>query len=337
MDFNMKKVISVLLLVALTLCLTCCAGENSGAKSKVFPESVTFRETDALKGKKIGCSIVYKGDEWCSTVANALEMFAEHYGASLTCEDGDMNDETQTKQIENMIANGVDLILIDPVTADGCNEALMKAVEKKIPIILYDSTWVNSDQYAVTSVSWDQYQTGVVVGNYLLDYIRKKGGGKATIVELENAISTHCQDRFVGFHDTVDKATDVEIKVLGKYDTQGNREIAYNIISSIVEPYDFVLSDIDNGSNGAVAALQAAGNTKVKVLSMGGYGAEPFEAVHSDDVNYLAFLDVDAWQFAELVINSTIDFFEGKEQEKLINFQPTMVDHTNAEKYWIFD
>lgn len=334
----MKKIISVLLILALAFCMVSCSEGNSGSgKDAKIPESVTFRETEALKGKRIGCSIVNKGDEWCSTVSDALEKLAAHYGAILTCEDGDMNDETQTKQIENMIANGVDLILVDPVTADGCSEALMKAVEKKIPIIIYDGVWTGAEQYAETSVTWDQRQTGVVAGEYLLDYIRKNMGGKATIVELQTAISTHCLERFVGLHETIDKADDVEITILGRYDMQGNRETAYNIISSLVDPYDFVVSDIDNGSNGAVAALQAAGNTKVKVLSMGGYGTEPFEAVHANDVNYLAFLNVDAWKFSELVINSTIDFFEGKTLEKCINFQPVMVDHTNAEEYWIFD
>ncbi len=283
--FKMKKIIAVLLAFALLICLSACSDSGAGKNKKglTIPASVKYQDTDVLNGKKIGCTVVYKGDEWTSTLSNALEMFAAHYGATLTCEDGDLNDETQTKQIENMIANGVDLLLVDPTTADGCTEALMKAVEKKIPIIIFDSCWNGAEQYAVSSVSWDQYQTGVVVANYLIDYVRKNNGGKATVVELENAISTHCQDRFNGFHDTINKADDVEIKILNKYDAQGNREIAYNIISSIVDPYDFVVSDVDNGSNGAVAALQAAGNTKVKVLTMGGYGAEPFEAVHAGD------------------------------------------------------
>ncbi len=333
----MKKILSVLLLLAFTFGLAACTSGKTDQNRSVIPASVHFRETDALKGKKIGCTIVYKGDEWASTVSDAIETFAEHYGAVLTCEDGDLNDETQTKQIENMIANGVDLILADPVTADGCSEALMKAVEKNIPIIIFDSVWTGAEQYAVSSVSWDQYQTGVAIGNYLVDYARKNNGGKASVVELENMISTHCQDRFQGFHDAIEKADDIEIKVLNRYDSQGNRETSYNIISSIVEPYDFVVSDVDNGANGAVAALQAAGNTKVKVLSMGGYGFEPFEAMHADDVNYLAFLNVDAWGFAELVMDNVITFFEGKPLEKTVYYQPVVVDHSNEEQYWNFD
>lgn len=333
----MKKSISLLLALVLLLCMTACSGGNSKKDDPKIPDSIVFRDTDALQGKKIGCTIVYKGDEWTSTVSNALETFAKHYGAELTCEDGDTNDETQTKQIENMIANGVDLILADPVTADGCNEALMKAVEKKIPVIIFDGCWNNAKENAVTSVSWDQYQTGVEVGKYLIDYAHKNNIEKATVVELEMAISTHCQDRFKGFNDTIEKAEGVEFNVLNEYDAQGNRETAYNIVSSIVEPYDFIVSDIDNESNGAVAALQAAGNTRVKVLSMGGYGNEPFEAVHSNDTNYLAFLNVDAWQFAELVINSTISYFKGETLDETIYLQTVMVDNSNAEKYWIFD
>ena len=49
----------------------------------------------------------------------ALEALGAYYGADITVEDGDLNDETQVKQIENMIANNVDIMMIDPTTPDG--------------------------------------------------------------------------------------------------------------------------------------------------------------------------------------------------------------------------
>lgn len=300
-----------------------------------IPAAVQLRETDVLRGKKIGCSIVYKGDEWCATLAHALEALGEYYGATLAVEDGDLNAETVTKQIENMTAAKCDMIMVDPFPDDN-TVALMQAIDAGIPVIVYDGYW-NEAQNAVTSVSWDQYDTGVITANYFLNYCKAQGLTDVRVVELTNAVSVHCQDRFRGLHDTIDAQSDIHVEFLNKYDSQGNRETAYNAISAIVEPYDFIISDVDNGAQGAVAALQAVGNTDIKVLSMGAYGAEPFGKLHDNDPNYLACLNVDAWVLAQFVIGGAIDYFEGGEIEPLTNIDLFMVDSSNVEDFWSFD
>jgi ABC-type sugar transport system substrate-binding protein len=227
----------------------------------------------------------------------ALEALGTYYNADIACEDGDLNDETQTKQVENMIANNVDIMMIDPITPDGSTEALNKAVAANIPIVIYDGYWTEGARKAVTTVTWDQKSTGTLIGQYFVEYVKAHNDGKARVIELTNAVSTHCQERFVGLHEVIDAANadGCEIEILNKYDSQGNREIAYNAIAAVVEPYDYIISDVDNGAQGAVAALQAAGNTDVKVFSMGAYGEEPFSMLHDQDVNYAACLNVDAW------------------------------------------
>jgi ABC-type sugar transport system substrate-binding protein len=304
-----------------------------------IPATIELIDSDALQGKKIGCTIVYKGDEWCYQLSVALETLGKYYGADITVEDGDANDETQVKQIENMIANQVDMILVDPLTPEGSHEALMKAVEAGIPIINYDSYWAAAEEHAVTCISWDQVETGRIVGEYFVNYVKENNDGKATVVEVANMLSTHCQDRWVGLHEVFDEANanGCEIKVLGtQYDSQGNRELAYNAISAIAEPYDYIISDVDNGAMGAVAALQATGNTDVKVLSMGAYGEEPFGMLHDGDPNYLACLNVDAWVLGDTVIKSAIAYFEGEEVPNRMNIDLYMVDASNVEDFWTF-
>ena len=334
----MKKLIALLLALVMVLGLVACGAKKVEGEGDAtgIPAAVTLRETDALKGKKVGCSIVYKGDEWCAALADALEKLGAYYGAELVCEDGDLNDETQTKQVENMIANKVDIILCDPTTPDGVGIALNKAVDAGIPIIIYDGYWNEGEQKAVTTVTWDQKATGTLVGEYFVEYIKANNDGKATIVELTNAVSTHCQERFVGLHEVFD-ASGCEIEIIGLYDSEGNREKAYNAITAVVEPFDYVISDVDNGAMGAVAALQAQGKTDVKVLSMGAYGAEPFGLLHDEDPNYLACLNVDAWVLAQWIIDGAIDYFEGNEVPTKTNIDLFVVDSKNVTDFWSFE
>ena len=331
----MKKLIALLLALVMVLSMVACGAKKVEGEgdSTGIPAAVTLRETDALKGKKVGCSIVYKGDEWCAALADALEKLGAYYGAELVCEDGDLNDETQTKQVENMIANKVDIILCDPTTPDGVGIALNKAYDAGIPIIIYDGYWNEGEQKAITTVTWDQKATGTMIGEYFVNYIKENCDGKATIVELTNAVSTHCQERFVGLHEVFD-ASGCEIEIIGLYDSEGNREKAYNAITAVVEPYDFVISDVDNGAMGAVAALQATGKTDVKVLSMGAYGKEPFSALYNKDPNYLACLNVDAWVLAQWIIDGAIDHFEGKDVPTKTNIDLFVVDANNVTDFW---
>ena len=310
--------------------------DDATAAALGIPAAVKLQATDVLKGKKIGCSIVYKGDEWCAGVATALEALGQYYGADLVCEDGDLNPETQTKQIENMLANGCELLMIDPATPDGCGIALNKAVDAGIPVIIYDGYWDEGAEKAETTVTWNQKATGTMMGEYFVNYVKENMDGKCRVVELTNAISTHCQERFVGLHEVIDAANaeGCEITVLNKYDSQGNRETAYNAISAVVEPFDFVISDVDNGAMGAVAALQAAGKTDVKVISMGAYGKEPFSALYNEDPNYLACLNVDAWVLAQWIVDGAINYFNGVENPVQTEIALFVVDKSNVEDFW---
>ena len=87
---------------------------------------------------------------------------------------------------------------------------------------------------------------------------------------------------------------------------------------------------------GAVSALQATGNTSVKVLSMGAYGQEPFGMLHNNDVNYLACLNVDAWVLAQFIFDGTIAYFEGNDVPTQTNIDLFVVDNSNVEKFWSF-
>ena len=302
-----------------------------------IPAAVKLQDTDALKGKKIGCSIVYKGDEWCATLAEALEALGAYYETvDFVCEDGDINNETQTKQVENMIANNCDLLMIDPASPDGVSVALNKAVDAGIPIVIYDGYWNEGVEKAETTVTWDQKATGTMSGEYLVEYVKANYNGKATIVELENKLSEHTAPRFVGLHEVIDKANaeGCEITILGNYDNQGNREVAANAVSAIVEPYDIIVSDVDNGAMGAVAALQMVGNTDVKVISMGAYGKEPFSALYNNDPNYLACLNVDAWVLAQYIFDAAINYFNGVDNVTQTEIALFMVDSANVTDFW---
>lgn len=306
------------------------------AASPETPEESPAAQAPAdnpLAGKKIGCTIVYKGDEWCANLATSLESLAAEYGAEIVVEDGDLNDETQSKQIENMVANGVDIIFADPATPDGCTEALNKAVDAGIPVIIYDGYW--TEDKAVTTITWNQPLTGELTANYLIDYVNKNMDGKAKVVCLTLKTSTHCIEREEKFKEVIaEKAPGIEI--INTQDCEGNREKGANAITNIVEPFDFVASVVDNGAWGAISAIEARGLDNVKVLSMGAYGKEPFDALKANHPNYMACVVVPPPVVAKGVYDAAVKYYNGESVEKLTNIDIAIADSSNVDQYWDF-
>ena len=142
----------------------------TGLVSSANIVSADDKEASDLEGKRIGVCLVYKGDEWCAAVADEFEKQAKDLGVDVNIQDGNLDAETQTKQIENYIAQEYDLIAVDPANADGLVPVLQKATDAGIPIVFFDN---NADYEDIVSyVTWDSYETGQIIGKYLHDKIK---------------------------------------------------------------------------------------------------------------------------------------------------------------------
>jgi len=289
-----------------------------------------------LAGKKIGNTIVYKGDVWCFLLAEEFEKQAKALGAEIVVDDGDLNAEVQTRQIETYIADGVDVIMADPATFDGCTEAFKKAGEAGIPVFTYDSA--PAYEGIVTHTGWDQYETGKITAEYVIDWVNKNLDGKAKVIMLGNYASEHCLEREIAFEDTI---AGTGIEVVYKADCAGNRETGANAVMNYTDKFDIVVSVVDNGAWGAVSAIEQRG-LDAYVFSMGAYGDEPFCALYRDHEIYKAGLVVDPAAIAQITLQSYIDYLangmpEGETiLDRTVNIPLYMGDHENIESLYPF-
>jgi len=78
----------------------------------------------------------------------------------------DNNTDQQNNDIQNMIADGVDLLLITAVDGDTLSQTLAEAKEKGIPVVAYDRLIMNTDSVTVY-VSFDNYTVGTLQGQFV--------------------------------------------------------------------------------------------------------------------------------------------------------------------------
>ncbi len=150
----MKKFLSLALALFLTIALVGCAsgGSNSGAGKVV----------------KVGIAMPTKSLERWNRDGSFLEkqFKSKGYEVSLVYSDNDITQ--QVNDIENLIADNVNLLVIAAIDGESLSTVLDDADKKGIPVISYDRLIMNTkavDYY----VSFDNYTVGKLQGQYVID------------------------------------------------------------------------------------------------------------------------------------------------------------------------
>ncbi len=179
----MKKLLALLMAMAMLLSLAACSSSSSSSSSSedssAAEETVTEEaaeeeeaeaeeETASGEGKLIGISMPTKSlERWNRDGEYLKEQFeAAGYEVELTYSDND--SDQQNNDIANMIADGVDLLIIAAIDGDTLSVTLQDAADAGIPVISYDRLIMNTDAISYY-VSFDNYQVGVLQGEFVVE------------------------------------------------------------------------------------------------------------------------------------------------------------------------
>lgn len=158
----MKKILS--LVMALALVLACCACVSGTAKAE---------------GKLVGVSMPTQDlQRWNQDGANMkAELEKAGYEVELLYAANDI--PTQVTQIETMIADGCQVLVIASIDGEALGTVLEQAKEAGIPVIAYDRLIMNSD--AVTYyATFDNWLVGVKQGEFIRDALDLDNAGDKT-------------------------------------------------------------------------------------------------------------------------------------------------------------
>ncbi len=92
---------------------------------------------------------------------------AEELGAEVLVQAADGKDETQIKQAESLLTQGIDVLVIIPHNADVCSTIVDAAKRQNIPVISYDRLIKNSEPDLY--ISFDNEKVGEMQAQYLVE------------------------------------------------------------------------------------------------------------------------------------------------------------------------
>ncbi|NLD51373.1 MAG: sugar ABC transporter substrate-binding protein [Clostridiales bacterium] len=289
---------------------------------------------DPWKGKRLGVAHITMYDEWCKAVYDEFMAQAPAMGfAEINIQDGNLNAETQQKQIEDFIAQKYDAILTDPVNGEGVVPTLELAGAANIPVFAFDNGTIYDK--LITHVAWDHAQTGVLTAKWVADYAKEHLGGKVKMGMLEMLYSVHTQVRSEAFKKTlIELLGEENITWVFEQDFGETRESAANIVTNnIAKPIDVIWGAVDNAAMGAANALELAGAEGTIVVSAGAWGSEPFNMINNNHKYYKMCIGVSAANIVKLTLESVQKYFAGEELPKEQNIELAVIDATTIADY----
>ncbi len=259
----MKKIISLLLVLAMVLTLAAC-GSSSGTKTY-----------------KIGVAIYQYNDNFMTLYRQEIENYfktleTDSVKYEITMVDGKNDMGEQTNQIDTFITQKMDAIICNLVQTSSAEVIVDKVVAAGIPLILInreplgdngDESYegiLNNDK--VCYVGADARQSGTFQGEIVAALDNKgdmNGNGTVEYVMIEG--DPENVDAQYRTEYSIKALTDAGVQVkcltdqIGNWDQAKGQEIAAAALAQYGDEIDVIFCNNDGMALGAAAAIEAAG------------------------------------------------------------------------------
>lgn len=189
--------------------------------------------------------------------------------------DGQNNSSKQVSDVESLVAQGVDVLLVSPLTSDALTPTVADAMDAGIPVVTVDRK-VN---YSVTAHVGAH---NTPIGQMAAAFFNEQLNGKGAVLEVQGtAGASATNERHQGF---IDGLKGTGIKVVASQNADYLRENALKFVEDQLQRFgpgqlQAIYAHNDEMALGAIQALESAGRLK-EVLVVGADGQESaFQAI----------------------------------------------------------
>ncbi|MBO4939271.1 MAG: sugar-binding protein [Oscillospiraceae bacterium] len=189
----MKKILAMILALVMVLALVACGGETAPATEAPAAENeAPATEAPAAEdeapaaegGNLVGVAMPTKDLQRWNQDGENMKAQLEAAGYTVDLQYAANDIPTQVSQIENMIANGCEVLVIASIDGEALGTVLDQAKAEGIPVIAYDRLIMNSDavSYYATFDNWD---VGVKQGEYIVNALDLENAPEGTTYNIE--------------------------------------------------------------------------------------------------------------------------------------------------------
>lgn len=204
----MKKVFAIVLVMALILSMVACGAGGGSADKEEKAGTLGVVMPNATHG--------FLGESIAHAKAEA-EAIAEETGMDVKFLTSAESSE-QNNQIDQLIADGVDCIVLWPHNGDEVRSSAQNVMDAGIPLIIYDR--LINDFKPTAELMGDNVTIGEMTGEYFNKFFAEDlKAGKVNILEFKGDNSTVPEQRSSGFKSTADP----NINIVQQFSTDWQR------------------------------------------------------------------------------------------------------------------
>ncbi|MEY4908043.1 MAG: hypothetical protein RL260_1761 [Pseudomonadota bacterium] len=283
--------------------------------------------------QKIGLAMAQL-DTFLTILKNGTLDAGKKAGASVQVEDAGNDVGKQLSQIQNLIAQKVDAIIVNPVDTDATPKITKMVTDAKIPLVYVNRKPVDFDKLpaGVAFVASDEKISGTLQTQEVCRLLKGKGEVLVLMGELSNeAARTRTKD----IEEVVATKECSGIKIVdkreGAWDRTKGQDITTNWLSSGVK-FDAIIANNDEMAIGAINALKAAKKWTPGSL-VAGIDASPdaLASMKAGDLKVTVFQNA-AGQGTG-AIDAAIKLIKKQPVERFVNVPFELVTPSNLSKY----
>ena len=271
----------------------------------------------AAKTFTLGLSISTLNNPFFVDLREGAEAKARELGVRLIVLDAQNDPSRQLAGIEDLIAQKVDAILVNPTDSSAIVPAILAANRAGIPVLTVDR---GADGGQVAShIASDNVAGGRMAGELIVQILN----GRGRVVELEGIPGTSAaRDRGTGFNEVIRKYPGIE--VVARQEAGFDRARGLTVMENILQAHpriDAVFAHNDEMALGAITAIEAAGRlSQIKVV---GFDATADAVKAVQEGRMLATIAQKPRLMGELAVDTAVKLLKG---EKVPSYIPVPLE-----------
>lgn len=220
----------------------------------------------------IGMSQANRAEPWREAMDSQIAAAATAYPEfKVVFQDAAQDNADQVSDVENLLVQGIDLLIISPNQAAPLNGIVKEAWDSCVPVIVLDRNLVDPN-YSMF-IGADNVAIGKAAGEYAATWCADNGRSNCVIAEIRGLTgSPPAQDRGDGFREGIEAHGLSESNIVFSQDAEWLREKALPAAAAAFQAHpdiDVMYGHNDPMAEGAYIAAKDAGIDLDKVLFVG--------------------------------------------------------------------
>jgi len=279
----------------------------------------------AKNGDKIviGVTNTTLGGSVYQTMKTAAEEKAKELGVEVIWQSAENDPSTQHNQVQNFIAQGVDVVVIEPAVSNAATELVALTKQAGIPVINLEDLIVGAP--TDLRIVGDSVKVGEM---QVEDFLKAWGDKPANVVILSGSKGNEGAENITkGNYNMINQHKNLQV-VANQYHANWDSQLAMNTMENVLVKYKNDIHVVFANNDGLITgAMKAAENSGVldKIIF---YGADNDKNIVEDIVKGAPVTTVDKSAFlqGQRVVEAAIKLAKGEKPQS-----DTVIDGT---PYW---